>query len=36
MYLIFNSGKIVLPGVKSMEDLEKAVEEITDLINIFE
>ena len=32
-YLIFNSGKIVLPVARTLKDLDKAVKEITELIN---
>jgi len=31
-YLIFNSGKIVMPGVRSMTDLDEAVRVITGLL----
>lgn len=32
-YLIFNSGKIVMPGVRSMADLDEAVRVITGLLD---
>ena len=35
-YLIFNSGKIVLPGLKTMKELDEATKEITELINSIE
>ena len=31
-FLIFNSGKIVLPGIISMDDLDQAVEQITSIL----
>lgn len=31
-FLVFNSGKIVLPGIKSMEDLDQAVKQITTIL----
>jgi len=35
-YLIFNSGKIVLPGVKTMNDLTEAVKQIRAIIDEIE
>jgi transcription initiation factor TFIID TATA-box-binding protein len=32
-FLIFNSGKVVLPGVRSMADLDEAVKVITGLLD---
>jgi len=32
-YLIFNSGKVVMPGVRSMADLDEAVRLITGLLD---
>jgi transcription initiation factor TFIID TATA-box-binding protein len=32
-YLIFNSGKVVMPGVRSMTDLDEAVRVITGLLD---
>ena len=31
-FLVFNSGKIVLPGIKSMDDLDQAVKQITSIL----